>query len=513
MSSSSSNQSPPSGPVATSMSTTGSNERLTWPRPLTELFAGTQIHTLPFREGPAQSASCRQQAQAAETTSSAFPSGDSPAESEKSAITMQDLIDSLVEESLKQPQQQSNYIRASETMFENMMTGKRSWNINSCPVDPNFDYQSRLDNLTVLNNLLISMEASGAASSGSVGDNIISQMMVNSESFGMQQRKNPFPQYRQQSNAASSRKQHHLQNSSEQTSSSSRKNRRMQHQAPVDQKGDSDSSTSSAEKSPESASDSASSLCGNCQSLKIADGRCSCSGSSPSSSSQSSTDSRNASPSNKDDHNMTGSSATRRLPPPPPLIEFPVAQDDGCSIASFGSSEMEAPKEAKHPKKRMKDRHFRETSSGTGSDSGGSSGSENGNNVHRMQDPTVVHPGFGVAGVSHAAVSSQFGIQNAPVPVALSEVERPMSLDAASSQPILSMIQPRFPPYAPMLVDPPHSGVPTPQQIVAATCYSANINWQESLYVAATLGQNLISQPPPITSGQQMPPRTSGFNQ
>ena len=169
----------------------------------------------------------------------------------------------------------------------------------------------------------------------------------------------------------------------------------MEHQN--QKQADSDSSASSGERSPESASDSASSLCDNCNNMKIEGHSNSGSEESSSCGSQiSSTESRNSSPSNKIENMHISGNEPPILPPMPPLIEVTRAsplydQRSSVSANSDGNAESAtSPRdEIKHPKKRMRDRHFRETrnsSSGTNSDSGGSSGSENSSGQRYVQN-------------------------------------------------------------------------------------------------------------------------------
>ena len=382
-----------------------SREQVTWARPFTELFAANNMNTF----SPPRDSSCGREA--ASTAGLTAELESQQATSEQSAITMQDLIDTIVEESLKHPVTESNYLRASETMFQKMLNGERSWNINNCATDPNFDYQSRLDNLSVLNNLLMSMEM-GPKSDSDPGADLISQMMMNNSSSSASSRVSsagsshqtmmmPGPShgiqrpYLQPHRKGQRDKRHHNSAHHHHHPMHHHGNHhhhhhhqqqvgRPQHEKHEIKPVESDSSTSSGERSPESASDSASSLCDNCNNMKLGEQSASASEESPSSGSQS-TDSRNSSPSNKTEEGVL-SDAQNSLPPMPPLIEVTQSasmHEQMGSAVSSGSNGNSPREEAKHPKKRMRDRHFRETrnsSSGSlsNSDSGGSSSSENG---------------------------------------------------------------------------------------------------------------------------------------
>ena len=343
-------------------------------------------------------------------------------------VTMQDLIDCIVDESMRRPIKESNYTKTSEAMFRKMLSGERSWNINSCTAEPCADYQSRLENLAVLNNLIISMESKSASKSEKMGDTMVSQMktrfastpkpgssgpatLVKDPSTHM-----PAPPSKSEDNSYSEE-----QNSDVFTDFPVRSS--LENQRDSSGKMDYDSS-SSAERSPEITSDSGSSLCNKCRSLKLGE-RCSCpdsnSRSSPSSSSQGSCESRNASPPSKTSDagstrkNSDGSGSSTdesysscapsqtKLPPPPPLIAMtgpskpgvwgeskpPAPSTNRQSSERQSSSSSSSREEIKHPKKRIKDRHFRETNGGDFSDSSGSGSSDsNGNSSDSQQSNT-----------------------------------------------------------------------------------------------------------------------------
>ena len=339
-------------------------------------------------------------------------------------VTMQDLIDCIVDESMRRPTKESSYIRTSETMFRKMLSGERSWNINSCGSEPCADYQSRLENLAVLNNLIISMESKSAASkSDKMGDTMVSQMktrFANTPGPSSANQGAPVKQPPVQVIPALSPPKPDNSFVEEQISDVFTDFPvRSSSEAQTDSSGKMDyDSSSSAERSPEMTSDSGSSLCNKCRSLKLGE-RCSCpdliSRSSPSSSSQGSCESRNASPPSKssaagstrknsdgsstDDSYSGCTSSQTKLPPPPPLIAVTCTSKPGVwdslgpaapvgwhSLDRQSGSSSSSREEIKHPKKRIKDRHFRETNGGDYSDSSGSGSSDsNGNSSDSQQ--------------------------------------------------------------------------------------------------------------------------------
>merc|ERR1719322_950940 len=103
--------------------TTSREQPATWSaRPFTELFASNHMSAFPAIGAPPRdssgSTSCGREAASTANLTAELESQQAKASSENSAITMQDLIDTIVEESLKQPVAESNYLRASETMFQ-----------------------------------------------------------------------------------------------------------------------------------------------------------------------------------------------------------------------------------------------------------------------------------------------------------------------------------------------------------------------------------------------------------